>query len=379
MADADDLDLLFSGASDLSKCDFRSADLSGIDLRGRNLDGCLFAKANLTGANLSGMRLPGVVLSQTDLSGADLSGADLSTAQMIKTNFQGANLKAANFTASRSRGGKPTGAALYGAKFDRADLRGADFRGVSMNEECTLDDVVVDENTLFDGVKLLRALSRLPAFTMYSFERGELVQRTASGVEAAELRSAVSDIAPPSSSDLDGLPAVDSGPDSVHQAGGTTLATGVREVAVALTERLKLDLTAISAIKPNDPDALNLYERYVELMDHVIEQLQLVVSLLGAAEQAGDLAQKQQVVKSRAILNDLGAVLTDWAKQNGRATLKAGISVGGVALATLAMTQLGVSPNIAVGISTAFFGGSEVVTAVGNIASAASSKKGAAE
>lgn len=63
MADSEDMKLLASGKRDLSRCDFRNADLSGMDLSDRNLTYALFEKSRCRKTNFSGSDLTGAKVS----------------------------------------------------------------------------------------------------------------------------------------------------------------------------------------------------------------------------------------------------------------------------------------------------------------------------
>ncbi|WP_081851389.1 pentapeptide repeat-containing protein [Bradyrhizobium sp. URHD0069] len=54
MANSDDMNLLETGATDLSGCDFASADLSKRQLAGRDFSGANLSNANAEGADFSG-------------------------------------------------------------------------------------------------------------------------------------------------------------------------------------------------------------------------------------------------------------------------------------------------------------------------------------
>ncbi len=99
----------------IALCPIRSADLTGLDLRGARLvdmpgaafDGAVlasadlngrdFTKATFTSARLSEARLKGAMLKQADFSGADLTGADLAHAKLHGAVFAGARLQGAQW------------------------------------------------------------------------------------------------------------------------------------------------------------------------------------------------------------------------------------------------------------------------------------------
>ena len=98
------------------------------------------------------------------MHGCDLTGATFGSA-VFGVDFSGANLTASKFSISRLAGA---------ASLDGASLVGADFSRVTIDEGCSLNDLVVDRTTNFHGLKLPRALSRNPAFSDYYYSRGQL-------------------------------------------------------------------------------------------------------------------------------------------------------------------------------------------------------------
>lgn len=170
MADSEDMKLLLSGELDLSRCDFREADLSGMDLSGRNFTHCLFKKANCHG---------------TDFSGSIFSGAQVSFIKSTNANFDDCNLQGLHFgyaelNGSTMRRVKGAGAIFQNAKLDNVDMSGADFSGGSVDADTTLSGVIADNQTKFDGLKVLRPTSRDRLFEDYEFNNGQLHRRLAS-------------------------------------------------------------------------------------------------------------------------------------------------------------------------------------------------------
>ena len=102
-----------SDGKDMSDCDLRDANLTGVKLIGANLTGAKLANADLKGAQLWG----------ADLTSADLERADLTNADLERANLTGADLTDASL-----RGADLTDATLGGA-----DLRGADLTGAQLN------------------------------------------------------------------------------------------------------------------------------------------------------------------------------------------------------------------------------------------------------
>jgi hypothetical protein len=175
MADSEDLKLLMSGELDLNRCDFREAKLSGLDLRGRNFSHCLFERAQCEGTQFGGsdfraakvsfMKAKSAVFDDCNLEGlhfgyADLSDASFKNAKANRTHFQHVNLNGAN-------------------------LQNAQFKGASIDADTTLKGTLSNANTSFEGLKVLRPVSRDPLFKNYTFKDGVLHLQTAAVGEAA--------------------------------------------------------------------------------------------------------------------------------------------------------------------------------------------------
>lgn len=175
MADSEDLKLLESGSRDLSRCDFREADLSGLDLKGRNLTHCLLEKAicnntdfsgsDFTGAQVSFMKAPGAIFDNCKMVGTHFGYVDLSNSSLRNT--------------------KATGAQFQNCNLNSANLTGAHFRGGNINQDTTLEAVIADDTTDFEDVTVLRATSRNDLFRAYDFVEGRLKRRTERTIDAA--------------------------------------------------------------------------------------------------------------------------------------------------------------------------------------------------
>jgi TIR domain-containing protein/pentapeptide repeat protein len=97
-------------SSNLSRADFRSANLSAANLTYATLMGTRFEAANLTGA----------ILNSANLLSADLAGADLRHADFASANLSGANLKGANLGSAELMSTN-----LYWARLSESDFSGA--------------------------------------------------------------------------------------------------------------------------------------------------------------------------------------------------------------------------------------------------------------
>lgn len=176
MADSEDMKLLTSGELDLSRCDFREADLSGMNLSGRNFAHSLFENAKCD---------------NTDFSGSNFTAAKVSFIKAPNANFDDCNLQRLHFgysdlTGSKMRRVKGAGARFQHAKLDNADMSGADFSGGSVDADTTLSGIVADNQTKFDGLQLLRPTSRDRLFQDYEFRDGQLQRRVANVEQVTE-------------------------------------------------------------------------------------------------------------------------------------------------------------------------------------------------
>lgn len=173
MADSEDLKLLASGELDLSRCDFREANLGGMDLRGRNFTHCLFGKAECEGTKFDGSDFRNATLSFIRARSASFDGCLLEGRSFGYADLSGASLKDV----------KARGARFQKTKLSGANLEGANLTGGSIDADTVLDGVISDERTNFEGLKVLRPTSRHPLFTEYRFENGTL--RKQSSVDAS--------------------------------------------------------------------------------------------------------------------------------------------------------------------------------------------------
>lgn len=176
MADSEDMKLLASGELDLSRCDFREADLSGMDLSGRNFSHSLLQKSKCH---------------NTNFSGSNFAGAQVSFIKASNANFNGCNLRRLHFgypelSGSTMREVSGIGAIFQHANLDNVDMRGADFSSGSVDADTSLNGIIADMQTKFDGLKLLRPTSRDRLFQDYEFKNGELHRRAANVSDAVE-------------------------------------------------------------------------------------------------------------------------------------------------------------------------------------------------
>ncbi|WP_291827957.1 pentapeptide repeat-containing protein [Bosea sp. (in: a-proteobacteria)] len=165
MADDVDIEALRAGDTDLVRRDFRGANLVGLELNGRDFTGSHLENANLSSSTLIGCDFREASLANLNASTSDLSGAQFS-GSVFRVDFSNAVLRGAEFTRCL----------FSGCNFNNASLHGADFRNARIAEGTTFEGALVDEDTLFDGVQILRAISRQEAFRYYEVERGVLMR-----------------------------------------------------------------------------------------------------------------------------------------------------------------------------------------------------------
>lgn len=168
MADEEDLMALQSGVSDLVHGDFRSANLAGQDLKNRDLSGTKFEKANLSSADLSQSSIKKSSFTRANLSGTDISYVQGNQTAFVHVNFSNSKFIESNFNSSH----------FAGCNFSSADLRGADFTDAYLEDDNNFSNTISDENTRFDGARILRPMIREPVFRYYRLERGRLIRKT---------------------------------------------------------------------------------------------------------------------------------------------------------------------------------------------------------
>ena len=133
--------------ANLSRIDFKWADLASANLTGADLSGTDLRWADLASANLSGADLSNANLSWASLMDADLPDADLTGADLNRTNLTGADLTRTNMAGANLEGANLRGATLDGTILIEADLTGANVTGVNLrsaylNEDTKLDGAI---------------------------------------------------------------------------------------------------------------------------------------------------------------------------------------------------------------------------------------------
>ncbi len=142
MANAEQVERLFSGIDawnawranqpEHANIDLRGAELADRDLRGIDLNRANLGFADLQGAKLEGASLHRASLRSADLTAADLSGADLSAAALTD-----AQMRHVEMVGTRMTGAKLTRAALTSSDADRADFERANLRFANLRA-CSL-------------------------------------------------------------------------------------------------------------------------------------------------------------------------------------------------------------------------------------------------
>ena len=112
---------------DLSKVNFSSLDLSGVNLREARVLESKFDGANLYGSNLSGVTahnasFKGANLSEANLESADLDGVDLARANLTNAQLSAVDLKDASLKEAK----------LHFTDFSNSKLNHSDFSGATM-------------------------------------------------------------------------------------------------------------------------------------------------------------------------------------------------------------------------------------------------------
>jgi len=119
--------------SDLRRADLSEADLRGAEMRGTRLEKTKLEGAKLQGADLFKAQLQGAHLSEAQLQGAELSFAQLQGADLAGVHLQGANLGFAELQGADLAGAEIQGANVNGAELQGANLVGADLQGANLS------------------------------------------------------------------------------------------------------------------------------------------------------------------------------------------------------------------------------------------------------
>ena len=313
MADSEDIRLLELDDKDLQRCDF-----SGYSAVGRTFVGL-------------------------DFRGAILKLADFSNCRFESCNFQEAQLDSANFTASRFTGCQFNHVA-FAVNFDKAVFEGGEFKclvtrskfrnasfvrvnvkGLRFGDDNNLEEATADSATDFEGVKMPRALSRLPIFSQYMFERGELVRK------------------PSRAADPENDSSLASSPARIEKLTIENCLTTNSQNAQILSQSLAhlIDDFLANSPTPNDPDKLDFHEHYVDLLVKVRADAVLIASSLAEAEQDQGLGEA-----SASVVNMRG-LIQDWWNENGAKVVDFGANVSLIGVGTALLSFCGAPPVMA--------------------------------
>ncbi|MET3896096.1 hypothetical protein ABIB57_000020 [Devosia sp. UYZn731] len=180
MADEEDLKLLKGGSKDLTRCDFREADLSSMDLSNCDFSHALLDNSIAIGTNFSGCKFLNTSITSMNANGANLSGTNITSSPSIYSDFSNADFRSATTTEWH----------IISSKFINANLIGANLSGATFMVDNEFDGAIVDENTKFDDATIMRPLSRHPTFRYYDFVQGKLVRKTSEGQFSPEFAGA---------------------------------------------------------------------------------------------------------------------------------------------------------------------------------------------
>ncbi|WP_339762309.1 pentapeptide repeat-containing protein [uncultured Hoeflea sp.] len=333
MADKEDVQLFQSGETDLQGC-----DLSEYAAQEEQH----FVKLDFRNCDLKSAKFKKCRFEQCDFRHADIVRTDFSDSTFLNCQFSHM-VHTAHFDRSIFQGGtyKPytVNCTLTDAKFI-----GVDVNGLRFGDGNLLSGATADEATDFSGVRMTRALSRLPIFKDYSFERGALVRITPSLERPQAPQPAVEEKV---GQDLDAVAA---------KAALRENHNGARLMCLSLSESIT-DFK-INAPIPNDPEQLEYYEGYVSLLNAIDEDLRAIANVLD--EQDGPIDEARIDNAAAHILN-LRTLLQDWWTQNQTKVVDSSISIGLIGAGTAFLTLCGAPAMMATSIS-AILGGPKVVS-----------------
>jgi uncharacterized protein YjbI with pentapeptide repeats len=314
MADEEDLVQLHAGQMDLARSDFRGSDLSGLDLRNRDFTGSHLENASFADSDLSGAILSQVVTNGMQAPRAVLRQVRATATSYYMVNLQKADLRGAFFNNSH-----------FGASdFREADLRGANFSNCQFNDGCLFDDAIIDENTLFDGARALRAMVRLPTFRYYRLIKGVL-ERVDPATEVAD------DIPRPVAQKQEPQPFV------VREISQRRTEIVPLAVSVALLAEQRLE--ELSHKKPNDPDDLDAYEKEVSVLQTLSGGLRELAAAIPANDSMGAEAIEVKASAAAQLAETLSGQLVEVVKEHGKKFIATGLTVvcicGGAAILSM--------------------------------------------
>ncbi len=168
--------------------EWRSADLSGLDLPGINLsqaplDDTDFRRSVFARADFSGAYVGNAYLQLCDFSGANLEACDLDSSDLYRADLSGATLNRAKLIGARLQECKAVGARLVAADLSGGDLVMADFSGADLSG-ANLQDANL-EGAILRGAKL--SLARLAGARLADADFTDSSWWRARGLDAAAI------------------------------------------------------------------------------------------------------------------------------------------------------------------------------------------------
>lgn len=311
MADEEDLKLLHSGEKDLTKCDFRNATLSDMNLQGRNFTGVLLNQADVTNTDFSDSIFHEAEVTNLKANKARFNRVSFGRV-FVYVDFSEANLQNTNFERAH----------FSGVNFNGADISGADFRRAKINEGTTFENVIFDENTLFDEVTILRSQSRSECFKYYYFDKGKLHRKS---IDVASISMEKPNLPKPS-------PII--------------LAVNKKSILVQLLNLQLLIDKELSLLgnKPNEPERLKDWEKKVEFLSDFKDGLSEVSKLLDEAQSE---VNQEIFEQSSSLLQKVGIKVEDWFSSNSDKLVDWTAKLGVVAFFVGLMNLMGAEMTIA--------------------------------
>lgn len=306
MADEEDLRLALEGVKDLQRCDLRKAKFVDPDMRGRNFGSAL---------------LRGAVFERCNLTGSKFGGDDALQATFINCIaadclFEGAHYNV-SFIDTDLRNSRMKGIFVR-CKFEKSNLKGTDFSGVILKEGNIFDDVEFDESTDFEKASGVRALSRLPLFQFFSFDRGIFTRSNVNDAAEKSMEAA-------SGSDDDYVSESMILAQIARNSGNVRFMA--RSLAIAIDDQIA-DLPV-----PNDPVSLDRYNSFVGILKQVRDGLAEISRLLEASD-----GSTPQFEPAAGVVAALQERVAKWLRDNSDVVagygMKTGLLGAGCALLT---------------------------------------------
>jgi hypothetical protein len=118
-------------------------------------------------------------------------------------------------------------------------------------------------------------------------------------------------------------------------------------MAVFLALLMKDEIQRLEADRPNDPDRLDMQERYIDFLRHVAVGLAEIAATIDAAQSERDVAKKTvQYEKASEVASQLGASMLNWISENKDTLVHFSANVAVLGAGTAFLSWCGV-PNMA--------------------------------